>query len=246
MLWFLPNRGGLLPLALALFLLTLSPAPAADDTWTPLFDGETLGAWERVDTGGSGEVEVREGAIRIAQGVMGSGIRYNAPQGEPFPTENYEIEFAAQRTTGTDFFAALTFPVGDSCCTFINGGWGGALVGLSCIDGYDASENNSSSYYGFKNKTWYIFRVRVSKRLIQVWLDDEPIIKSFLDGKEVSIRIEMDRFAPLGFATWVTEGRIKNIFFRRLTEEEIAEIDAEADARTNAPAFLPPDQLPKR
>ena len=30
------------------------------------------------------------------------------------------------------------------------------------------------------------------------------------------------------------------------SEEEIAEIDAEADARTNAPAFLPPDQLPKR
>ena len=50
----------------------------------------------------------------------------------------------------------------------------------------------------------------------------------------------------MGFATWVTEGRIKNIFYRRLTEEEIAEIDAEADVRTNAPAFLPPEQLPKR
>ena len=131
MLWFLPNRGGLLALALALSLLTLSPAPAADENWTPLFDGETLGSWERVDTGGSGEVDIRDGAIRIAQGVMGSGIRYHAPEGEPFPTENYEIEFTAQRTAGTDFFAALTFPVGDSCCTFINGGWGGALVGLS-------------------------------------------------------------------------------------------------------------------
>lgn len=234
--------------ALILFLLraAVTASGAEGETWIPLFDGQSLGSWERVDTGGSGKVDVHDGAIRIAQGVMGSGIRYAAPEDAPFPTENYEIEFAAQRYTGTDFFAALTFPVGESFCTFINGGWGGALVGLSCLDGYDASENNSSSYYGFKNKTWYIFRVRVSKRLIQVWLDDEPIIKSFLDGKEVSIRIEMDRFRPLGFATWITEGQIKNIFYRPLTSEEIDAIEAEADARTTAPARLPADQLPKR
>jgi hypothetical protein len=36
---------------------------------------------------------------------------------------------------GSDFFAALTFPVNDLFCTLINGGWGGMLVGLSSLDG---------------------------------------------------------------------------------------------------------------
>ena len=44
---------------------------------------------------------------------------------------------------GGDFFATLTFPVDDSFCTFVTGGWGGDIVGLSSIDGWDASDNET-------------------------------------------------------------------------------------------------------
>ena len=39
------------------------------------------------------------------------------------PTTNYEVEFEAQRVMGTDFFVGYTFPVGDSACSLILGGW---------------------------------------------------------------------------------------------------------------------------
>lgn len=200
-----------------------------DEGWISLFDGETLGSWKKVEEGGSGDVAVKNGVLSIGMGAMSTGIRYEPADGAEFPVTDYEIEFIARRTLGNDFFAALTFPVGDSFCTLVNGGWGGTLIGLSSIDGFDASENSTSSYYGFKNKIWYIFRLRVTSRVIRAWLDDEPIIKTFLDGRQVSTRIEMSSYEPLGFATWICEGEIKKIHYRRLTVDEIAESAAEAD-----------------
>ena len=47
------------------------------------------------------------------------------------PTNNYEISLEAMRVEGSDFFCALTFPVGNDPCSFIVGGWGGGVVGLS-------------------------------------------------------------------------------------------------------------------
>ena len=182
-----------------------------------------------MEEGGSGDVKIVDGAVSLGMGAMSTGIRYTPADEVPFPTSNYEIEYTAMRPLGNDFFAALTFPVGKSFCTFVNGGWGGTLCGLSSLNGMDASENNTSSYYGFKNKIWYTFRVRVTERKIQVWLDDESILETFLDGREVSTRIEMSSYEPLGFANWICEGRIKSIWYRLLTAEEIAEITAEAD-----------------
>lgn len=208
--------------------------PAEGEGWISLFDGQSLGVWKKVDEGGSGEVTVKDGAIILGMGVMGTGIKFAPEDGREFPKTDYEITFTATRSLGTDFFAALTFPVGESFCSFINGGWGGTLVGLSSLDGFDASENNTSSYFGFKNNIWYIFRVRVTTRMIRVWLDDEPVIEAFLDGREVSTRMEVSQFQPLGFTAWVCEGRIKNIFYRPLTAEERNEMNKEADraART--------------
>ena len=60
-----------------------------------------------------------------------------------FPKDNYEIRWEARRVQGGDFFASLTFPVGNSFCTFVNGGWGGDIVGLSSIDGWDASDKSA-------------------------------------------------------------------------------------------------------
>ena len=55
-----------------------------------------------------------------------------------FPQTNYEVRLDGMRIKGGDFFASITFPVGDSYATWVTGGWGGDIVGISSIDGWDA------------------------------------------------------------------------------------------------------------
>ena len=191
--------------------------PSGQADWISLFDGETLNGWVDLHEPGADEIKVVDGTIRLGMGAMATAIRYDDPQ-KTFPKTNYEIEYTAKRTLGSDFFAALTFPVGDSCCTFVNGGWGGTVTGLSSIDGMDASENNTSSCQIYKDKTWYQFRVRVTPKAITVWIDDKQVIDCDIEDHLVSTRFEMDRCKPLGFASWVCEGRIKDIRYRRLPE----------------------------
>ena len=71
------------------------------------------------------------------------------------PGLNYELNVVARRVEGSDFFCGLTFPYQDSHCTLILGGWGGALVGLSCLDGRDASENETTRLMPFEKGRWY-------------------------------------------------------------------------------------------
>lgn len=211
-----------------------------EEKWTPLFDGKTLGCWENGGDAGGIEPTIKDGCLVLGMGAMSSGVRYNEEKaGKPFPKTNYEIEYVAKRQLGNDFFAAMTFPVGDSACTLINGGWGGTLFGLSSLDNMDASENNTSSYYAFKNKMWYVFRIRVTDRVITAWLDDEKMIETFTDGHEVSIRIEMSRYQPFGIASWITEGWVRSIRYRLLDESEIAELNDEADRRARSKMRLP-------
>ena len=74
-----------------------------------------------------------------------------------FPKSGYEIRFEAARLEGNDFFAGIVFPVKDSYCSSINGGWDGTVVGLSNLDGNDASENDTSTIRDFVRGRWYDF-----------------------------------------------------------------------------------------
>ena len=76
---------------------------------------------------------------------------------------------------GNDFFASLTFPVGDSFCTWVTGGWGGDIVGLSSLDGWDASDNETRTYFDFEKGRWYAFRLQVTPARITGWIDDKQI-----------------------------------------------------------------------
>jgi hypothetical protein len=228
-------RRFLLPAILGVLSLFLTPLRAENgvDSWISLFDGETLGCWEGGGEAGGVEPKVKDGCLVIGMGSMSSGIKFNPEKAEaPFPSVNYEIEYTAKRQLGNDFFAAMTFPCGESCCTLVNGGWGGTLFGLSSIDGMDASENNYSSYHGFKNKTWYVFRIRVTEKTITVWLDEEKKIEVYTENHRISIRMEMNRYKPFGIASWVSEGWVKSIRYRHLTDDEAHDIDAEADRQT--------------
>lgn len=61
------------------------------------------------------------------------------------PVMNYELSLEAMRVDGSDFFCGLTFPVGSNFCSFIVGGWGGGVVGLSSLNSEDASQNETTN-----------------------------------------------------------------------------------------------------
>ena len=65
---------------------------------------------------------------------------------------------------------------------------GGALVGISSIDGFDASENESSTAHFFKPNQWYQCRLRVTDTHFKFWVDGEKLIDCDIDGREISMR----------------------------------------------------------
>lgn len=203
------------------FLLVFTCLPlCAEEKTEPrsLFDGKSLEPWKSTQFGGEGAVEVKEGAIVFDQGVMLTGIHYTK---DDLPKTNYELTWEGRRTLGIDFFAAATFPVKDSFCSFIPGGWGGAVVGLSSIDRKDASENETTQYIAFKDNQWYKFRVRVTDEKIQCWIDDKQVIDVSIVGKKITTRNEVNLSQPLGFIAWESAAELRNIAIRKLTPEEI-------------------------
>jgi len=178
-----------------------------------LFDGKTLGGWKETEFAGRGDVKIEKGELILGFGEVLTGVTW---KGDAVPRENYEIQLQAKRVEGTDFFCGLTFPVGDDPCSFILGGWGGGLIGLSNINGSDASENETTQYQELKNNRWYDVRVRVTTKQIQVWLDKEKIIDVDRSEREISIRPEVELSKPLGIASYQTTAALRNIVLRRL------------------------------
>jgi hypothetical protein len=189
------------------------PANGGADSWRPLFDGKTLEHWKVTDFGGQGEVRAEDGQLILGMGDPLTGVTW---AGAPLPKVNYEIELEASRTLGSDFFCALTFPVEDSHLSLVLGGWGGAVTGLSSINGMDASENETTDYFRFEKGRWYKIRLRVTDQIVQAWIDGESILRVEYPGKKLSLRIEVDLQKPLGLSTFQTEGAIRNLRLREL------------------------------
>jgi len=180
--------------------------------WSSLFDGKTLEGWKEAPFRRRGEVRVKDGMIVIGKGHL-TGITW---KGE-FPKAGYEIRFEAARLEGSDFFAGITFPVNDSHCSWINGGWGGTVVGLSSLDGDDASENDTSTVREFVQGRWYAFRLEVTKNRIRGWIDESLVIDADITGRRVELRPgEIDLNVPLGFAAYSTVAGLRKIEYRRL------------------------------
>lgn len=183
-----------------------------------LFDGKTLDGWKEADYVHSGGVKVDGGSIILNTGKSMTGLTSTRTD---LPKMDFEFSYEAKRVDGRDFFAAATFPVGNSFLTFVNGGWGGSVTGLSSLNGSDASENETNHFVKYENNTWYKFRVRVSSDVIRCWIDDKELI--VLNHKEhrLGTRIESRACQPLGFATWETSGALRNISIRPLTAPEV-------------------------
>jgi hypothetical protein len=193
--------------------LSILPLLAAGGEWTSLFDGKSLQSWREAPFKGHSGVRVADGAMVVEAGSPMTGATWT---GE-FPKSDYEIRFEAVRLQGNDFFASLTFPVADSFCTWVTGGWGGDIVGLSSIDGWDAADNETRTYFNFETGRWYKFRLQVAHDRIQAWIDDRSIINVDVAGRTVGLRFaDMKLSAPLGFASYLTKGAVRKIEYRLL------------------------------
>lgn len=190
------------------------PAAARPDSSViSLFDGKTLTGWKVIEYAGDGGAEVKDGHLRIKQGEPITSIIW---KGQELPRINYEISMEARRVDGSDFFATLTFPVQDKYCSLVTGGWGGGVIGLSNINGADASENETTDFLDFEKDRWYKIRVRVTETHVQAWIDEKQVADVDHTENLLSVRIEMELCKPLGLSSYLTTGEIKDLQLRRL------------------------------
>jgi len=203
--------------------LALAPGPAkrADEKdkagWKKLFDGKTLAGWKSSDFGDEGKVHVKDGAVVMEKGKLMTGITYT--RGD-FPKMDYEVALEGKRLSGSDFFCTTTFPVGDRFCSFVVGGWGGKMIGLSSVDSMDASMNETSGTKEFKTDQWYPVRIRVTKNRIQAWIEKEKVVDLDTSDRRLSIRLECQPSKPFGVCTWDTAAAVRDIRVRALSEGE--------------------------
>lgn len=197
---------------LAAAILCLAVGTAAQD-WRPAFDGKSLQGWRETPFTGRGQVRVEGGKLILGPGKPMTGVTWTGS----FPRTNYEVRFEATRLQGNDFFATLTFPVQDSWCTWVTGGWGGDIIGLSSIDGWDASDNQTRSYFNFVTGRWYAMRLRVTPDRLTAWIDDQQVIDVGIVGRTIDLRPgEIKLSAPFGFASYATAGALRKIEYRAL------------------------------
>ena len=174
-------------------------------------DVDSLGG---TDFGGHGAVRVDDHQIKMDMGEVLTGINWT---NGPLPTNNYEISLEAMKVDGSDFFCGLTFPVSNSWCSLIVGGWGGGVVGLSSLDGSDASENETTKSLFFDLKHWYRIRLEVRTDRIRAWLDNDKIIDVSTVGREIALRpgpIFLSK--PLGVAAYQTTAAVRDFKLRLL------------------------------
>jgi hypothetical protein len=193
-------------------------APKAADE-IPLFDGKTLGKWKKTAFGGEGDVFVNEdGHLEFGFGAVITGVNWSEA---PPATSNYELSLEAMKLDGNDFFVALTFPVKDSHATFVVGGWGGGVVGISSVDDLNASENETMSIEGFEKDVWYKIRVRVTDDQLQAWINDDEAVTLDLEGRKISLLPgDIELSVPIGLAAYQTRAQYRNLVWRKLPAGE--------------------------
>jgi hypothetical protein len=197
-----------------------SESKSGDVGWRRLFDGKSLTGWKLSNFAGNGEITVdpkfggTNSALMIGMGSTLSGLTWTNGN---LPTLNYEVTLEGQKLDGSDFWCGLTFPVADSWATLVLGGWGGATVGISSIDGNDASENDTTKFMNFEKKRWYKVRLLVTKAKIEVWIDGEKMVDQELADHKISMRFgEIEESKPFGIATYQTSAAFRELKLRSL------------------------------
>ena len=177
--------------------------------WESLFDGKTLSGWEIVLYGGEGTPYVKNGVLVLpkANAGMMTGVCW---VGEALPENNYIIYYEARRVEGIDIFAGLSFLYGKTSASLIFGGWSGIVNGLSCIDGYDASENETTRLFSLADNQWYPVQLRVTSDSIRATVGNEQVIDIETTGKYIHLRGGLLN-TGLTLWTYLSTGEIRNI-----------------------------------
>ena len=207
----LPPQPQLAELELVARAAAQAPAPIEGEGWRTLFDGRSLTGWQVTDFKQGGGVEVRDGLLVFFKGDNFVGVNYT----NEIPKTNYEFTVEAMRVAGEDFFCGLTFPVNDSFCSLIVGGWGGGLVGLSSLDGADASENETTQFVTFEKGRWYRIRLRVTEQKIEAWIEQKKVVDVNIVGRKISLRFgDIERSKPFGLASYSTSAAFRGLKLR--------------------------------
>ncbi len=199
------------------FLKPAAGAGRGEAGWRKLFDGKSLDGWKACGFYGEGKVHVQDGALVMEKGKLMTGVTYR--KGD-FPKMDYEVTLEGKKVAGNDFFCTTTFPVGDSFCSLVVGGWSGTVVGLSSVDFMDASMNETRKDKEFEAGRWYRVRVRVSRARIEAWIDRDTVVDLDTTDRRLSIRTECKACRPFGIATYETTGAVRDVRVRSLSEAE--------------------------
>ncbi|SHI69738.1 hypothetical protein SAMN02745181_0677 [Rubritalea squalenifaciens DSM 18772] len=183
-----------------------------EQKWTTALEKKDL--WQDPLNGQTTEWH-EDGSLTIHYGESVAGVKWTGD----LPEAPYELELETRRLDGVDFFCGLTFPVrkADECVTLILGGWGGTQVGISSIDGMDASQNETSQIISFEKERWYQVKLKVTEEKLQVSLDGKQIMDVDIAGKALGLRHgPIENFTPLSLTTFQTDGQFRNLKWRAL------------------------------
>lgn len=204
---------------LSLFSLLLAgcgpadkPVPQAPRTWS-LLEGTAAAQWQQAGIPDEGKIHVANGELTLATGQPMTGAKW-VGWTQDLPQTNYALTYEALRVEGGDIFGMATFPVGShqSHATFVIGGWGGTVTGISSIDFQDANENQTRAEQRFENNRWYKVRIEVRPEDLRAWVDDRIVVNASIKGRHVSLRPGyIDHCLPFGFASYEAKAKIRNL-----------------------------------
>ena len=160
----------------------------------------------------AGAVKFEDGIMTIAAGEPFSGAALT----DPVYSDYYELSLEARRTAGSDIFCGIYFPVGDSHCSVVLGGWGNSLSGLSMLDGLSAAENETAYPQSFGNDKWVKVQLKVLPESLTLMADGETVIHLDREGRELTPYLGLEMFHPLGFFTYESAAEIRNARITRL------------------------------
>lgn len=194
-----------------------SSSPAAQ-RWD-LLDEKHAPRWQQAGIPDEGKITVEKGEITLLTGLPMTGCKFASWTELGLPGSGYRITYEALRVEGEDIFGMCTFPVAshETHATFVLGGWGGTLTGISSIDFKDASENSTRAEQRFADGVWHRVKIEVRAEDIQAWVNDKLVVNVSIKGRKVSLRPGfIDHCLPFGFATWNTTAKVRGVVVESL------------------------------